>query len=132
MKRMDLLILSLFILPLLGACGLQASPAPFTQTSGSLSATLEILPYPPPMMQETSLELTLRDTGGKPVSGAKVQFDLTMPGMEMPPNRPEAAEVGDGVYQAQAIFTMAGEWQIRIEVSHLGQGEEFIFRLHTK
>jgi hypothetical protein len=132
MKRIGCAVLSILISLLSNGCGPTASPVADTQTSGSLSATLEVLPSPPAPMEDTTLELTLRDAAQQPVSGAVVVFDLTMPGMEMPANRPRATEAESGVYRADAIFTMAGEWQIGVEVSYQGQDEEFLFPLHTR
>lgn len=102
------------------------------QISGSLSASLQVSPFPPEPMEDAVLELELRDLDQRPVSGALVGFDLTMPAMEMPVNRPQATEEESGIYRATAIFTMAGEWQIRVEVSYQGQEEEFLFPLNTK
>jgi hypothetical protein len=132
MKTIGAAILPILISLLLNACGATASPVVHTQTSGSLSATLEVLPFPPAPMEDTVLELALRDSDQRPVSGASVVFDLTMPAMEMPVNRPQATEEESGVYRANAIFTMAGEWQIRVAVSYQGQEEEFQFPLHTR
>jgi hypothetical protein len=130
-RTVTAVLLILISLPL-GACAPTATPYADTQTSGSLSATLRVLPYPPVPMEDTTLELALRDNEQQPVSGASVSFDLTMPAMEMPVNRPQASEVSPGVYRASAVFTMAGEWQIRAEVSYQGQNEEFVFPLHTR
>jgi phosphopantothenate synthetase len=125
-------MLLIAISPVLSGCGETLTPTPFTQTTDSLSAMLTVDPFPPTPMGETTLQLTLRDAGGQPVSGANVRFDLTMPGMEMPPNRPEATDEGNGVYRAQAIFTMAGEWEIQAEISRPGESQQFIFNLKTK
>jgi hypothetical protein len=134
MRHIPCLVLIVLASLALNACGATASPAPYVETrvSGSLSATLRILPYPPVPMEETALELELRDDSGQALSGAAVHLDLTMPGMEMPANHPEVAEGGDGLYRAQAIFTMAGEWEIRVEVYHAGESVEFTFPASTK
>jgi uncharacterized protein YcfL len=132
MKKMTAAILAILMSLLLNACGATPSPVVHTQTSGSLTATLEVLPFPPAPMEDTTLELTLRDSDQRAVSSALVVFDLTMPAMEMPANRPQATEEESGTYRAKAIFTMAGEWQIRVEVSYQGQDEEFLFPLHTR
>ena len=78
------------------------------------------------------LELTLRDAGDRPLTGAVVTLDLTMPAMAMPPNRPVVLEAGNGVYTAKAIFTMAGEWEIRAVVEHAGGRDAFVFPLRTR
>jgi nitrogen fixation protein FixH len=132
MKRLGYAILPILIPLLLNGCGPTASPAADTQTSGSLSATLQVSPFPPAPMEDTTLELTLRDSNQRPVTGALVVFDLTMPAMEMPVNRPQATEEESGVYRTNAIFTMAGEWLVRVEVTYQGQDEEFRFPLHTR
>lgn len=51
---------------------------------------------------------------GRPVTGASVVFDLSMPAMAMPPNRFAALQVAGrpGVYRGTGVFTMAGRWQI--------------------
>jgi nitrogen fixation protein FixH len=133
MKRLAVFLLLMVVLTVAG-CGRPggaAPPATVTRTAGS-SATLWIAPNPPIPMQEVTLQLTLRDAQGRPMSGATVQLDLTMPGMQMPTNQPQVMEVGNGVYQARAIFTMAGEWQVRADVTHAGERQEFTFPLRTK
>ncbi len=132
MKGVACTTLAILVSLVLNACGATASPAAYMQTSGSLSASLQVLPFPPAPMEDTTLELTLRDSGQRPVSGATVAFDLTMPAMEMPSNRPAVTEAEPGVYRANAVFTMAGEWQLRVDVSCQGQDEEFLFPLHTR
>jgi hypothetical protein len=132
MKQIGPIVLPVLIALLLGSCGGAESPLTDTQTSGSLTARLEVVPYPPVPMKDSSLELTLRDSEQRAVSGALVVFDLTMPAMEMPVNRPQATEEEGGLYRANAVFTMAGEWQIRVDVSYQGQDEVFLFPLHTR
>jgi nitrogen fixation protein FixH len=134
MKPPAFLSLAFVAVWLLAGCGVPGGTAPtvaVTKAAGS-SATLGIDPNPPSAMQEVTLRLTLRDAQDRPLSGATVQLDLTMPGMQMPVNRPQVMEVGDGVYQARALLTMAGEWQVRADVSSAGGREEFTFALRTK
>jgi hypothetical protein len=85
-----------------------ATPTVFTQQAGEWSATLKVEPYPPVAMKAAVLELAVTDLAGQPVSGAAVAFDLTMPGMEMPVNRPQTTEQEGGRYRATAMFTMSG------------------------
>jgi len=114
--------------------GSQGTPSPYVQVqkAGEHTATLTIAPYPPALMEEVPLILTVQDAQGRPVLGATVQLDLTMPGMEMPPNHPEAVEEGNGRYRAPAVFTMAGAWQVRAEVIGQDGKQEFIFHLRTR
>lgn len=133
MRRAIFALLFLTCSLALGGCGEKASRTCLTQESGSLTATLAVVPYPPVPMRDATLELALRDAQGQPLSGASVRFDLTMPEcISMPPNKPEATEADPGVYRAQTIFTMAGAWQIDAEVSRAGESEQFTFFLATK
>ncbi len=134
MRHLAFLRLALVAVWLLAGCGAPGSTPPtaaVTKAGGS-SATLWIDPDPPTAMQEVMLRLTLRDAQGRSLLGAAVQLDLTMPGMRMPVNRPQVTEAGDGVYQARALLTMAGEWQVRAGVTSAGEREEFTFALRTK
>jgi hypothetical protein len=114
------------------SCSSKTSLMQATQTAGDFSVSLKVDPYPPVTMQNALVELKLFDHEGQPVSGASVSFDLTMPGMQMPMNRPEVVESSSGVYQAKTIFTMAGKWQIQVLVTSTGKSETFIFDLSTK
>jgi hypothetical protein len=113
--------LLIIMLPLC-SCGGTASSAPLVQTESDLSATLEITPDPPPVMQDTTLLLTLRDADGNLVSGAS----------EMPENQPTATEEEDGIYRADTVFTMSGEWQIDAEVTVEETREVFTFLIDIK
>jgi nitrogen fixation protein FixH len=103
-----------------------------TSSAGEVTGVLSIDPFPPPVMNKSVLTLTLTGSGGHEIAGAKVQFDLSMPAMEMPENRVEAKEVAPGRYQAEALFTMAGEWQIDAEVSGEAGDQTLIFLLSTQ
>jgi nitrogen fixation protein FixH len=102
------------------------------QTIESRQATLTFDPYPPAVMQETKLLLRLQDESGRPITGAKVTFDLTMPAMTMPPNKPGASDQGDGFYEAAAVYTMSGVWDIAANVSDGSGSQQFVFRLELK
>ena len=94
--------------------------------------SLTVDPDPPVPMQDALLELKLFDSKGQPISGASVSLDLTMPGMQMPMNRPKVVESSNGVYQAKTLFTMAGKWRIQVLVTNDGKSETFIFDLNTR
>jgi hypothetical protein len=115
----------------LAACG-APPPLPVATSSAGTVAELKVIPSPPVPLEETILELTLRDGAGRPIVGASVAMDLTMPAMAMPPNHPEVAEVGDGVYRARAVFTMAGDWEIDVDVAYAAQAERFAFAASTR
>ena len=63
-------------------------------------------------MTATPFRLLLSDATGRPVRGAHVSCDMTMPSMTMPENRPKVAE-RDDVYVGEMVFTCAmGAWRI--------------------
>lgn len=70
----------------------------------------------------TRFEVDVFRPDGRPLEGARVAFDLTMPDMEMPLNRFEAPAVpGEpGRYRGEGTFTMKGRWQIEAVARHQG------------
>jgi len=130
MKKWINLFLLVFLMLVLTACGGsndQATIGELTQTDGDLKAVLSFSPDPPGMMSAVQMTLTLTDSSGKPVEGAQVSYDLTMPAMPMPTNKPEATDQGNGVYLTTATFTMAGEWQAAATIIVNGETSEFSF-----
>jgi hypothetical protein len=109
------------------------NPLVLEQINNGYTAQLTISKNPVPVMKETVLTLTLRDAAGQSVQPTSVSYDLSMPGMTMPPNKPETAEKDNGVYEAQAIFTMAGDWRCLTAVGLPdGSSLEFTFDFAAK
>jgi len=107
----------------LASCGRQdkSGPAgPRKAEEGGKAIELRVYPDPPVALRETELMAHLSDDG-KPLKGAKVSFDLTMPAMYHGENRPVAAEVDTGIYTAKAVMPMAGVWLIDVRVEQGGQ-----------
>jgi Cu(I)/Ag(I) efflux system membrane fusion protein len=69
---------------------------------------------------DSPIQVRLRDTKGQPVTGAKVSFSYTMdmPGMRI--EQSEAKEVGNGLYQGIARFTMGGPWGLVVQIERSG------------
>ena len=136
-RRSLLIIFLIFFVTCLTAagCGHKSSDHPLVleQTDQKYTAQLTISQNPVAVMKETTLTLVLHDAGGQPVDNAAVRYDLTMPGMTMPPNQPQTDEKGNGVYDAKAIFTMAGDWRCRAEAQVPGGAAlEFTFDFKAK
>jgi len=68
-----------------------------------------------------AVRVRLRDASGAAVAGAHVGFEYTMdmPGMTI--ERAEAKELGDGVYEGKAKFTMAGPWSVVLQIERPGK-----------
>ena len=84
-----------------------------TQEIDGTRVTLTMAPWPPETLTETTLTVAVQ-RGEQAVTGSQPAFDLTMPGMTMPENRPVAAEQEAGTYLARTILTMGGRWQIDV------------------
>jgi hypothetical protein len=135
-----LLALALLALAFGGAlaCGAQdeatgASQMFGPETMGDLTVSALVTPYPPGPRSQAQFLITVTDQAGKPVIGAQVQLDMTMPAMPMPPNRPEAVEKAPGQYATPVTFTMAGAWEALVVVT-TAQGDtiQVTFAMETK
>ena len=127
MKR--LILLTSIVLMLAGCSRSQPTGTPITKTDGEVTAVFSLSPAAPIVMNPTVLTLMLQDADGQPITGADVAFDLTMPGMAMPPNNAQAVDDGSGSYDAEVTFTMAGDWQIQADVTYPGSSAQFTFDL---
>lgn len=118
------------------ASGQNAAGEPRTfasQTVEDLTVTLRVSPYPPVPMQRAEFSISITDGQGRPLMGAEVSCDMTMPAMSMPPNRPRAVEQSPGLYTTPVVFTMAGDWEALIEVlPRDGASSGFRFSMKTR
>ena len=94
----------------------------FTQMQNEITATFSIAP--------ASLSLTVAK--GQAIVGAQVAYNLTMPGMTMPPNQLQAMDEGNGLYTADATFTMSGDWRAEVTVDYGGELTIFNFDFSVK
>ena len=112
--------------------GAGAPAGTFSQKGTALTVALKVDPFPPRSMRASSFTLTLADAQGAPVSGATVTCNMTMPAMAMPMNQPAAMEQSPGVYTAEVLFTMAGDWEAAVQVVLPdGASETFTFAMST-
>ncbi len=88
------------------------------------SAILELATETPTTMTPIPFRLLIREADGKPVTGAKVSCEMTMPSMKMPENKPKVTE-REGHYGGELIFTCAqGTWRISCEVVRAGHPKQ--------
>ena len=80
------------------------------------TATLTLSTNPVLSMTQTDFHLTMNKAHGDTLLPTSAVCDLTMPAMPMPKNRP-VLECGPVGCRGNAIFTMAGEWDIICEVT---------------
>ena len=88
---------------------------------GDLIVAFSTIPAKP-TVGENVLRVKLTDAAGGTVRDAVVTFDvtMTMPGMTA---MEETAAMTRDMYQANANFGMAGEWQITVKIQRAGAGE---------
>ena len=99
---------------ILGLCPavVWAAPVVFHTTSSEPgSAVLEIAADQLVTMTAYPFQLTIRDPNGRPLTGARISCELTMPSMPMPENRPKVTE-RNGTYVGELIFACPmGDWR---------------------
>jgi hypothetical protein len=88
-------------------------------------ATLTFADAPLKTMTETPFAIKITGDTGIVISDAKLSTALDMPDMPMPPNHP-AATWKDGAYRGTAIFTMAGAWEMTVNIQRPGYDQEHV------
>jgi hypothetical protein len=129
-KIIETTTLAVFFIGLVGCA--QTSAGESSQTQNGITAVFSMSPISPMMMEPTTLSLTLYNADGLTVEGAQVSIDLSMPAMAMPANQQQASDQGQGLYLAEAIFTMSGEWHAQVTVEQSGETTIFDFDFSVK
>ena len=110
--------------------GAQETPATGASSAGTTQGGLAISfvsrPDPPETGSDNAIEVSVKHPDGTPVTDADVVAVLSMPAMpsmNMPAMRTEAPlkHEGNGVYTGPAQVTMAGTWNVAVNVSRGGQ-----------
>ena len=97
---------------------LAATLAPAACSGGEASARLSWTLSPgSPAVGPATLTVTLRDTAGSAVTGAKVRLESHMSHPGMTPVLAAAAEREPGVYVAPFNFTMPGDWVLVVSAA---------------
>ena len=131
MKRaaMKTSVLLLSILLLLSAPALAAETILNAVDADDAAATLTLSSKPLLSMTPTDLRLSMDRAHGDKLLATSAVCDLTMPAMPMPENRPalECSAIG---CNGNAIFTMAGAWDVTCEVNFSsGKTSRFLFAI---
>ena len=85
-----------------------------TALATDLRLTHAVFPQPPRVGQ-TRISLSLRDSSGQPVSGARIELEANMSHAGMAPVLAYATEAPPGQYGGTLELSMAGDW---IVVAH--------------
>ncbi|HNP71207.1 MAG TPA: FixH family protein [Kouleothrix sp.] len=108
---------------LLCACGGAGARPGYTatqQASDGVTITLE-RPSSVTLLQDYEFFVTLSDAGGQPIDGATVFLEQDMPAMPMGTNQPLGEPLGKGQYRIKGVFTMDGQWIVKIHASIAGK-----------
>lgn len=89
--------------------------------SGKVALTFADAPLK--TMTEVPFAIEILGDTGTVISDAKLSIALDMPAMPMPPNNPKATWQADA-YRGKAVFTMAGAWQVTINIQRPGYDQE--------
>lgn len=92
-------------------------PSAAPAESGTVIISAVIAPDPPKARTENTLTVTLADSDGKPLLGAKVAASVAMTGMDMGTTHPLFHETGGGRYEAAVAFSMPGPWRVTLRVT---------------
>ncbi len=79
--------------------------------------TTALAPSPPKARTGNVLTLTITGSDGKPLAGAKITASVAMTTMDMGTTHPAFEDLGDGRYQGNVSFAMAGPWQVTVTVT---------------
>ncbi|MBI3301145.1 MAG: efflux RND transporter periplasmic adaptor subunit [Deltaproteobacteria bacterium] len=102
--------------------GQVAQAKPIEKQVGALSIAVSTVPEPAKLGDNT-LRVQVKDSAGKPVADAtvSVEYTMDMPGMMI--DKAEAKHAGEGIYEAQVRFAMAGPWGVTVSIRRPGQTE---------
>ena len=123
--RVQIVTLTLLCCTVIGATA-AVTPIETVMADGG-KAVIIFASSPLQAMTEIPFTIELKNNAGEIIKDAELALDLTMPFMPMPPNNPKAVWRNND-YRGTAIFTMAGAWQVNIEVNRPGsETEKIIF-----
>lgn len=121
--------------PTRGATPLAPAQAPLeTKQVGEFKLSLYNSPNPP-IRGANVMQVSLTDAAGKPVTDAKVSFDLDMTNMSHGKNVVPAEPAGQGLYSGQVSFMMPGPWRSIVVIERPGQPPlqaRFDFRVNLR
>ena len=87
-----------------------------------------------PSVGDNTLTITVQDTLGKPVAGARLEAQIVMAAMGAMPRMESRGEVREGApgrYEAKYQLQMAGEWGLHVRIQDAGGMAEAEYRLST-
>lgn len=93
-----------------------SSPGNMAANAG-IKVTAALNPNAPTTDGQNVLTVTLTDAAGKPVTGARIESSVGMSSMDMGTKHPTFKELGNGRYQGNVSFSMAGPWRVTLKIT---------------
>jgi hypothetical protein len=110
-------------------CNIQKAPC-VRMTGSGMDVEFDVAPHPVKAMQELLFMVTLKKQG-KPVSGASLVLDLSMPDMFMGNNQTKLKEEPSGRYSGRGVIprcvTGRKTWKAFVTIAQRGQVEQVAF-----
>jgi len=91
-----------------------------TNASG-MKVDVKVDPTQPNPSKPAKFSAHVTDADGKPVSGAEVNVSLVMKEMDMGKNEFKLGDKGNGDYQGEGKFGMAGQWDVVVTAKQGGK-----------
>ena len=121
-KRVQWVLLSMLFLAFAVAASAAETRMEKTSPGGS-KVVVTFAGAPLKTMTETPFKIELTGPSDKVIEDARFNISLDMPAMPMPPNHPKVTWKGDA-YHGVAVFTMAGAWQVFVNIQRPGYDQE--------
>jgi hypothetical protein len=103
------------------------TPAPTIQQPsapvGIAAIDASIYPTSPKARVKNVMTISITDTNGAPVTGAKVDAAVAMTSMDMGTTHPAFTEIGGGRYRGTVQFSMPGPWRVTIAATPSNGGK---------
>lgn len=104
-----------------GACASPPAPTVAPTAGGEPVVAIGTDPNPPTSSGQTELQIAIKDSAGNPFIGAEVIVLADMLGHSMGTMQGQASEQGNGRYATFVPFSMAGDWNVTVEVRRAGE-----------
>lgn len=89
------------------------SASPVTKTSLKITAKMAS----PAKSGDNTLDITVTNAAGKPLTAAKITAQVAMTSMDMGTTSPLVKELGKGHYNTTVNFSMSGPWRVTVKVA---------------
>jgi hypothetical protein len=88
----------------------------------------------PPIVGDNNLTLTIKDSTGKNIIDANVKLEYSMPAMQGMPavNYKAEAALKGNEYRAKVNFSMAGGWNMIIQITQAGKVKKVKLNVDVK